>query len=321
MKVLQLYLFAQVFLVGLSDAWTTPLTNKKYPLPKTASTNHFSHTVEVAKAIDTKEEMHSKNPVFDTFLGVTSTSLLALVSMSAFPEQASAALPIISSSTVASSTILNAGGSIASALFAYGHYFSVIGIVGVLMTERWTLENGPNLTEDEENRLAIADVLYGLIAVVLIYTGYCRVTDPVLGKGASFYLHEPIFWLKMTMLGVVGASSLFNTTKIIQRSVTRFTAGDSDVEPMSEALCDRMKSICNAQLTGIVFIPMAATFMARGIGYNESFPWQVEAAGALLIFLGLGFKYVNEALTFEARLSEAEKEAASTGSVISSIEQ
>merc|ERR1719343_1806628 len=176
------------------------------------------------------------------------------------------------------------------------------------MTERLTLENGPNLTDDEENRIFIADVLYGSVALLLLYTGYCRVTDPALGKGSYYYLHEPIFWLKMAMFGVLGSCSFFNTTKIVQRFIARFTAGGKPIEPMSEALCDRMKSICNAQLTGILFIPMAATFMARGIGYNESIPWQAEAAVAALLFLGLGFKYVKEALTFEDRLLEAEKE-------------
>jgi len=39
--------------------------------------------------------------------------------------------------------------------------------------------------------------------------------------------------------------------------------------------------------------------MARGVGYAEDFPWQAEAALAALVFGGLSFKYVKEALTFE----------------------
>lgn len=242
----------------------------------------------------------SSNPSLSLFS--ISAALMGLAAMIASPEAASAAV----TSTAASSSIVTSGGVISSALFAYGHYFSIIGIVCVIMTERWTLENGPKLSEDEENRLAIADTFYGLIGVLILYTGYYRLSDPALGKGTYFYVHEPMFWLKMAMVGVLGAASLFNTTKIIQRSVARFT-GDKQVEPMSEELCDRMKSICNAELTGVLFIPMAATFMARGIGYNESIPWQAEAAGVAAIFLGLGFKYVKEALTFEERLLKGEK--------------
>mmetsp|Transcript_14362 Transcript_14362/g.16154 ORF Transcript_14362/g.16154 Transcript_14362/m.16154 type:complete len:95 (-) Transcript_14362:374-658(-) len=49
-----------------------------------------------------------------------------------------------------------------------------IGIIGILMTERWTLENGPKLTDEEKNRLAIADALYGVLGLLIVYTGYCR---------------------------------------------------------------------------------------------------------------------------------------------------
>ena len=270
----------------------------------------------------------STTPAFNPLLGATQASLVALAALAACPGEASAAVVpsidaididnIASTTTAVSSTILTAvGGSVSSALFAYGHYFSIIAIVAIIMTERWTLENGPNMTDEEENRIAIADTLYGVVGLFIVYTGYYRLSDPALGKGTYFYIHEPIFWLKMAMVAVLGAASLFNTTKIIQRSITRFSGGDKPVEPMSEELVDRMKSICNAELTGIVFIPMAATFMARGIGYNESIPWQAEAAGVALIFLGLGFKYVKEALTFEARLLETKKNTESTNTMVS----
>ena len=240
-------------------------------------------------------------------LGAMSAALISFAAITASPEAASAAV----TTTAASSTIVTAGGAVSSALFAYGHYFSMIGVVGILMTERWTLENGPNLTDDEENRLAIADTMYGAIGLLVVYTGYYRLSDPTLGKGTEFYIHEPIFWLKMAMVGVLGGASLFNTTKIIQRSVARFS-GDKVAEPMSEALCNRMKSICNAQLTGIIFIPLAATLMARGVGYNESIPWQAEAGVSALLFVGLGFKYVKEALTFEQRLQEKDMESSTS---------
>lgn len=331
MKLLQSSLLMLV--LGFSDAWNTALSNYNSPVRqlsrKAASTtstarhavstspqsivsvNRDEFVAEKTTSITPTEHPASSFPIAAPVSGAISAAfLVGLVALAASPESASAVVTATASvaESSLSSTILTAGGSISSALFAYGHYFSILGIVGILMTERWTLENGPNLTEDEENRLAIADTMYGVIGLLIVYTGYYRVVDPALGKGSYFYLHEPVFWLKMAMVGVLGAASLFNTTTIIQRSVSRFTTGGGSIEPMSEALCDRMKSICNAQLTGIVFIPMAATFMARGIGYNDAIPWQAEAGATALVFLGLGFKYVKEALTFEARRLEAEKE-------------
>jgi putative membrane protein len=323
---LQSFLWLQLLLVRFSDAWTTPLTNSNSPLrqrdgtPSTTTTtarNAFSTPPQSTTQTENENEASTlfTTPAFNPLLGATQASLVALAALAACPGEASAAVTVPSvdvidiATAAVSSTIVTAGGSLSSALFAYGHYFSIIAIVGIVMTERWTLENGPNMTEEEENRLAIADTLYGAVGLLIVYTGYYRLSDPALGKGTYFYIHEPVFWLKMAMVGVLGAASLFNTTKIIQRSITRFSGEDDKVvEPMSEELCNRMKSICNAELTGIVFIPMAATFMTRGIGYNESIPWQAEAAGVALIFLGLGFKYVKEALTFEERLLETKKE-------------
>ena len=298
-----------LLLAGLSDAWITPLTNGNSPLRQRQGSvgtmmgrnTHWGTNNRDLIDVTSETDSESTLPSDPSLLSV-SAALVGMAAMAASPEAASAA---VTTTAAASSSIVTAGGPIQSALFAYGHYFSIIGIVCVILTERWTLENGPNLSEDEENRLAIADTFYGLVGVLILYTGYYRLSDPSLGKGTDFYIHEPVFWLKMAMVGVLGAASLFNTTKIIQRSVARFS-GDKQVEPMSEELCDRMKSICNAELTGVLFIPMAATFMARGIGYNESIPWQVEAAGVALIFLGLGFKYVKEALTFEDRLAKGE---------------
>jgi uncharacterized membrane protein len=265
-----------------------------------------SHSSAAAAAASEMEKITSK---MTTSLMVSiMTSLIGFSAITALPEASSATAATSAAETIISSTTttIALSSQISSALFAYGHYFSIIGVVGIVMTERWTLENGPELTDDEENRLAIADALYGVIGLLIVYTGYYRLSDQ-LGKGIDFYIHEPIFWLKIAMVGVLGSASLFNTTKIIQRSIARNT-GDKVAEPMSQELNDRMKSICNAQLTGIVFIPLAATLMARGVGYNEDIPWQAEMGVSLVLFLGLAFKYVKEALTFEERLQQKQQQ-------------
>eukprot|EP00537_Pseudo-nitzschia_pungens_P011137 CAMPEP_0172387704 /NCGR_PEP_ID=MMETSP1061-20121228/4971_1 /TAXON_ID=37318 /ORGANISM="Pseudo-nitzschia pungens, Strain cf. pungens" /LENGTH=332 /DNA_ID=CAMNT_0013117419 /DNA_START=34 /DNA_END=1032 /DNA_ORIENTATION=+ len=318
-----------LLLAGFSDAWVTPLTSKnlqptavttRTDAPRVASPSLFqSASDECANADadanadtpaasteipETTGAAANANANTNAMMGGLVAALMGVAAMTASPDAVSAATDLAASSSSSSSSIVTAGaGSVKSALFAYGHYATILAFVGILMTERWTLENGPDLSDAEEDRLAIADTLYGVFGGLLVYTGYYRLSDPALGKGTDFYIHEPIFWLKIAMVGVLGAASFFNTTKIIQRSVARNT-GDKTVEPMSQELCDRMKSICNAQLTGMVFIPLAATFMARGIGYNESIPWQAEAGVAALIFVGLGYKYIKEALTFEQRLAD-----------------
>lgn len=192
---------------------------------------------------------------------------------------------------------VSAAGAIPSALAAYGHYLSVITSVACLTVERLTIK--PAMSVEEEKVLSAADAIYGLAAVGLAFTGYLRVTE--YGKGWEFYQHEPIFWVKLTLLAVAGAASFFPTTIIIQRSLKQRSLGDTPIKPMSEELATRMTSIMNAELLAFLSIPLAATLMARGVGYAEWLPWQVGAAPAVLSLGGLGYKYIKEALEFSKK--------------------
>ena len=202
------------------------------------------------------------------------------------------ALPIIANPSVASAATAGAPNTVGSALAAYGHYISLIGILGCIMAERLTIK--PNMTEEEEDFIAAADIGLGIFGVGIAYSGYLRAVE--YEKGFDFYAHEPLFWLKIAFVGVFGASSFFNTVVIIQRAIAK---RNGKFTPMGEKLSNRMIRICNAELTAIAIIPLTATFMARGVAYSNDIPWQAEAALAAVVFGGLSFKYVKEALTFE----------------------
>lgn len=202
------------------------------------------------------------------------------------------ALPLLANPSVASAAVAGAPNAVGSAFAAYGHYISLIGILACIMAERLTIK--PNMTEEEEDFIAAADIGLGVWGVGIAYSGYLRAVE--FEKGFDFYAHEPLFWLKIAFVGVFGASSFFNTVVIIQRAVAK---RNGNFTPMGEKLSNRMIRICNAELTAIAIIPLTATFMARGVGYSQDIPWQAEAALAALVFGGLSFKYVKEALTFE----------------------
>ena len=97
---------------------------------------------------------------------------------------------------------------VASAFAAYGHYLGLVLIACSLTTEKFLIK--PELTEEEAKTLVVADSVYGIAGVLVLYTGYLRVTQ--YGKGWEFYSHEPIFWVKMGLFAVMGSSSLFCTT-------------------------------------------------------------------------------------------------------------
>jgi len=181
---------------------------------------------------------------------------------------------------------------VASAFAAYGHYLGLVLVVGALTTERLTVK--ANMTEAEEQRLVIADSVYGIAGVLVLYTGYLRATE--YGKGWEFYAHEPIFWVKLWLFTVMGSSSLFPTIKIIQRAAAK---AKGEVAPMSEKLATRITKVVNGELLAIGSIPLAAALMARGVAYAPDMPWQAGAAPIALTSVALGVKYVKEALTWE----------------------
>ena len=187
----------------------------------------------------------------------------------------------------------NGGGQLVSALAAYGHYISLFVIVGCLVTERLTVR--PNMSDEEENRLAIADTTYGVAGLLLAYTGYLRATADW-GKGFDYYAHEPIFWVKIIFVAIFGAVSFFPTTKIIQRGIDKRSG---NLVPMSEELANRMTSLINAELLMVGSIPLTATLMSRGVLYMPDFPWPLGAFASVAALGGLGFKYIKEALDWK----------------------
>ena len=56
------------------------------------------------------------------------------------------------------------------------------------------------MSAEEEQRMAIADSVYGLAGLLVLATGYLRVTQ--YGKGWEFYAHEPVFWVKLVLVSV-----------------------------------------------------------------------------------------------------------------------
>ena len=201
-----------------------------------------------------------------------------------------AGCPAIASATT-TSTIISSANAFPAALVAYGHYLSVLGMVGCVIAERASIK--ANMDEEEELLIFTTDTVFGVFGILMLYTGYLRATE--YEKGFDFYSHEPIFWLKLVFVAVFAASSLFNTTVLLKRNFVDKGA----FVPIGDKLASRMIQICNAELTALALIPLTATFMARGVLYNQDIPWQIEAAIPALVFCGLTFKYVKEAIQFD----------------------
>ena len=204
-----------------------------------------------------------------------------------------AAIPLFGTPAVASAAT-SASDAIPSALAAYAHYLALLLMTGSIMTERLTVK--PAMSIEDEKLLGTADILTGVAGILLLVSGYYRAT--AYGKGWDFYSHEPLFWLKLALLGIFGGLSLFPTITIIQRTVQIQQAGT--IEPMSEALAARMKQVLNAELTALASIPLTASLMARGVGYMDDFPTQIVGPTLFaLITAGAVYKYVKDAISWK----------------------
>ena len=86
-----------------------------------------------------------------------------------------ASLSALATPELASAATANAPNAVGSALVGYGHYLSMIGLTGCLFAERLTIK--PNMSDDSEDLIAVADILYGLFGALIAYTGYLRASQ------------------------------------------------------------------------------------------------------------------------------------------------
>lgn len=214
-------------------------------------------------------------------ISALSVSLSAIVSTLAVSTPPALAM--------SSSTTLATAGPIPSAFFAWAHFLGILGISGGLFAERFLLKK--QMTVEEEAKMSMADGIYGLAAISLLVSGYFRTTD--FAKGWEFYQHEPLFWLKMASVAVLGGLSFFPTIVLFRRDLAR--RDGKELNSLSDALVDRMTTIINAELLALFTIPLLASLMARGVLYVEDFPWFIGAGLYAVSLIGAGFKYGKEA--------------------------
>ena len=150
-----------------------------------------------------------------------------------------------------------------SALVAYLHYLAMISIAVVLTLE--LLYCAPGLSDARVRVLARIDAGLGAAAIVALVTGVARVVW--FGKGAAFYLHNPVFHLKLALFLAIGLLSIPPTLQFL-RWVRSLKGGARNVAAYYQVA--RLRRYIHAELMLFVLIPLAAALMARGIGLQTS---------------------------------------------------
>jgi putative membrane protein len=145
------------------------------------------------------------------------------------------------------------------ALLAYLHYAAMVFIALLLFVEYRTCRIG--VTPQGIRLLARADLLYMMAAILALATGVIRLVW--FAKGAAFYLHNPVFYIKMALFVAVGLLSIPPTMQYL-KWVRALNSGARNVaEPWQLA---RVSRYLLTELILFALIPLMAVLMARGIG-------------------------------------------------------
>lgn len=144
------------------------------------------------------------------------------------------------------------------ALLAYAHFIAIFALASLLAGELLVLRK--MLPADVVRRLQGIDRWYGIIAGLVIASGLARL---FLGlKGAAFYTHNPVFWTKMGLFVAVALISIAPTMAYLRWNARRQPDGSIVLEDAEYA---RLRSLLWLQVVLFLFIPLCATFMARGL--------------------------------------------------------
>jgi len=144
-------------------------------------------------------------------------------------------------------------------LLAYAHLLAIFTMVVFLASEA-ALCRVEWLNAAVVERLGKVDMVYGIAAGMVLVTGLARV---FLGsKGAAWYAHNPLLYLKLAMFLVIGLISIKPTLMFVRwRRTLRANGTLPDAAEIKKA-----RRLVMVQAHILPFIPLAAVFLARGFG-------------------------------------------------------
>lgn len=135
-----------------------------------------------------------------------------------------------------------------AAVFAFVHHLAAFALVAGIVVEFVLIRQ--ELNAALARRLALADMVVGLSALVLLVVGLLRVF--YFEKGAAFYFANTAFVAKLALFVLVAALSIYPTVK--------FMAWRRNPDP---AAVPAVRRILHLELVGVVLILLCAALITR----------------------------------------------------------
>ena len=139
-------------------------------------------------------------------------------------------------------------------LFNYGHYLGLAIFVAALAVEAALFAH--RVDGRTARKLALADLVYGLAAALVIATGLLKVFAG--DKPAAYYGHNPFFHVKLTVFVLIFLMSIYPTVQFVRRRRAR----DGDVVEYPPLV----GKLLRIELAATALLPLLAVLMARGFG-------------------------------------------------------
>ena len=144
------------------------------------------------------------------------------------------------------------------ALLHYAHFVCIFLLACLLAGEAFLLKK--SLSREGVAQLQGVDRYYGIAAGLVIVTGLLLVFFGA--KGAAYYAHNAIFWMKMALFLSVALISIVPTVVYLRWNQRRTADGSIVLE---DGEYRRLRALLWAQIGLFVFIPLCAALMANGI--------------------------------------------------------
>jgi putative membrane protein len=144
------------------------------------------------------------------------------------------------------------------AFLAYLHFMAIFGLFATLMYEVILLKAGAADLDIEA--LALTDRKFGIQAGVVLVTGALRAFFGA--KGAAFYMHNPVFHLKIGLFVLAALISIVPTVAFLRWRKARRADASWRVP---EAEWQRTRKLVRLEMVIIALIPLAAVIMSRGL--------------------------------------------------------
>ncbi len=142
-------------------------------------------------------------------------------------------------------------------LLAIVHHLLVFILFAILAVELVWMKR--ELTREGLPRLARLDMIFGIVAGLVLVAGFARVFYGA--KGYEYYFASHSFWTKIAAFVAIALLSIYPTLKIIAWS-RRAKREPHFVPPAAEIR--RARLVMHIEATIFILIPIFAAAMARG---------------------------------------------------------